>query len=292
MEGQPVRAEGEAHVEPQGAEGGQGPLPLRAAEGRAPEVVEPQGAEGGVSPASRCRGRSIRKEPCPCSTCDVRARRTREHAVGCHLPLVFRVTVPRSGQADCIRVRAPRWLAKAVLGRGGGLMRALVESLTLEEVFGQRPPPWPESFIREIEDLCRFVEEAEPAVWHTRGTLHPAMLLHWRVQCHILDALPRVVRDEYVGLLAGEFVGSHRLANYPNRRSGSSSTPGRERRRRRGLSLGPRPASGTPMECEPLWDRDLGETFPPGPEETPSPSGPPETQGGRVSLSESGSDLP
>jgi hypothetical protein len=95
-------------------------LPLRAAEGRAPEVVEPHGAEGDVSPIGRCRDRSIRKEPCPCSTCDVRARRIREHAVRCHLPPVFRVTVPRCSQADCIRVRALQWLAKkAILGRGG-----------------------------------------------------------------------------------------------------------------------------------------------------------------------------
>jgi hypothetical protein len=53
------------------------------------------------------------------------------------------------------------------------------------------------------------------------------------------------------------------LANYPNIRPGSSSSPGGKRKRCRKLSLG-----------------------------TPSPSGPPETQGGRVSLSESGWDLP
>jgi hypothetical protein len=56
------------------------------------------------------------------------------------LPPVFRVTVPRCGQADCIKVRALQWLAKAVLGSGGS-MRALAETLTVEEVFGQRQAP-------------------------------------------------------------------------------------------------------------------------------------------------------
>jgi hypothetical protein len=47
-DGRSVGARGEAQLEPQGAEGGQGPSPSRAAEGRAQEV-QPQGAEG-VSP--------------------------------------------------------------------------------------------------------------------------------------------------------------------------------------------------------------------------------------------------
>ena len=190
-------------------------MPPRAAEGRSP-VEPPQGAEGGVPPAGRCRDRSVRKEPCPCSTCDVKAHRVREHAVGCHLPPVFRVTVPRCSQADCIRARALRWLSEAVLGSEGS-MRALAETLTVEEVFGQRLASWPESFIQGMEDLCRFVDEPGPAVWPTRGTLHPAMLLHWRVQCYILGGLPRAVRDNYAKLLASEHVGNRRLANYPNR---------------------------------------------------------------------------
>jgi hypothetical protein len=77
----------------------------------------------------------------------------------------------------------------------------------------------------------------------------------------------------------------------PHRRPGPSSTLGGVQEAQ-GALIGAEASLGDLNRAQALWDRDLGETSPPGPEETPSPSGPPETQGRRVSLSRPGSDLP
>jgi hypothetical protein len=113
-----------------------------------------------------------------------------------------------------------------------------------------------------MKDLCRFVEESGPTVWPTRGTLHPVMLLHWRVQYYILGGLPGAVRDSTSGSWPESMWGVAVWRTTPIAGRGPRRPLG-EAQEARGLSLEPRPASGTLMEREPLWDRNLGETFHP-----------------------------
>jgi hypothetical protein len=132
----------------------------------------------------------------------------------------------------------------------------LTELFTVEEVFGPCPNPWEPRFVEDMVAFCECVGGNYLSVRPLRGTLHPAMLLHWRVQCAVLTRLSAADRKKYVDLLANEVVAGRRLAEYLNRApaSGSSPSPARGNlRARRGFAVvsDPRYASGCTIPREP-----------------------------------------
>jgi hypothetical protein len=138
--------------------------------------------------------------------------------------------------------------------------------------------------------FCECVGGPYPSVCPSMGPLHPAMLLHWRVQCAVLNRLSAEDRRRYVGLLANEVVAGRQLAEYPNRAPapGNSLSSARDNQRgRRGFAvvLDPRYASGCLIPCEPLWDLDDRDPFPHAPEETASPLSVPEMPGEGIGIS-------
>ena len=269
-------------------------------------VTRPEGAEGGGVPVEspevvgevECRGRrggETNLDGSLCPVCGARSRRVREHVVGRHLPPMFRSTVPQDETVQDLRYRALRWLAESLLGVRVSPFE-LAKRFTVGEVFGPCPGPWDPRFIGEMVAFCESAGSHYPSVWPLHGTLHPAMLLHWRVQCAVLNGLSAADRQKYVGLLANEVVAGRRLAEYPNRAPSSSVSPSAAEgslRGRRGFVVvsDPSYASECPIPREPRWDLELG-AFPPAPEETASPSGRPELPGGKEGEGVTGSGFP
>ena len=251
-----------------------------------PEVVGEVWSRGG-------RGRETNLGGSLCPVCGARSRRVREHVVGRHLPPMFRSTVPQDEHV--LRYRALRWLAESLLGVRVSPVE-LAKLFTVEEVFGPRPGPWDLRFIGEMVAFCESAGSHYPSEWPLHGTLHPAMLLHWRVQCAVLNRLSTADRQKYVGLLANEVVAGRRLAEYPNRAPSSSISPSAAQgslRGRRGFAVvsDPRYASGCPIPREPYWDLEI-DPSPPAPEETASPSGRPELPGGKEGEGDTGPGSP
>jgi hypothetical protein len=192
-------------------------------------------------------GRDSNVEGSLCPICGARTRRVREHVMGRHLSPVFRSTVPRDDSVQDLWYQALRWLAETLLG-----VRVspcdLAKLFTVEDVFGPAPIPWDPGFVEEMV-ACECVGGRYPSVWPSSGTLHPAMLLHWRVQCAVLNRLSAEDRTKYVGLLANEVVAGRRLAEYLNRAPApgtSLSSTGGNQRGRRGFAVvsDPRYVSG------------------------------------------------
>jgi hypothetical protein len=212
----------------------------------------------------------------------------REHVTGRHLSPVFRSTVPRIELVQDLRYRALRWLAETLFG-----VRVspcdLAKLFTIEDVFGPAPIPLGPGFAEEMVDFCNSVGAHYPSAWPSSGTLHPAMLLHWRVQCAVLNRLSAENRKRYVGLLASEVVAGRRLAEYPNRAPAPRTSPYSaegSQRGRRGFAVvsDPQYASGCPIPREPMWELEDRDPFLRAPEETVSPRGMPEMPGGRDSV--------
>jgi hypothetical protein len=266
---------------------------LRGAEGRISQSVEPlgrrngrgwrsgyvlhrvgggdnplRGAEGGEPLIGTCLngGSESKGSLCPGGFCEVRSRRLRCHVVGCHLPPVFRRSVPRCGKVLNLKYRALRWLAETLLGVGASLFD-LARLFTVEGVFGPHMVPWSEDFVEEMEAFCCWGGVQYPPVWPLSGVLHPAMLLHWRVQCQVLGLLSHLNRQRYVGLLANKVVEGCRLAEYPNQMppSNTSWRSDGNLRRRRAFAVVSDPVytSGCPIPHEPFWGPGAARQLPP-----------------------------
>jgi hypothetical protein len=87
-----------------------------------------------------------------------------------------------------LRYRTLSWLAETLLGVRV-LPCELAKLFTIEEVFGPAPTPWDPGFVGEMVAFCEGVGGCYPSVWPMSGPLLPAMLLHWRVQCAVLNRL-------------------------------------------------------------------------------------------------------
>jgi hypothetical protein len=88
------------------------------------------------------------------------------------------------------------------------------------------------------------------------------MLLHWRVQCQVLDLLSDPDWQRYVGLLGNKMVDSCRLAEYPKQGPPYSASLPRSDGNLRGrrnctVMWDSRYALGCPIPGEPLWDLQL-----------------------------------
>uniref|UniRef100_K1Q6B4 Uncharacterized protein n=1 Tax=Magallana gigas TaxID=29159 RepID=K1Q6B4_MAGGI len=77
-----------------------------------------------------------------------------------------------------------------------------------------------------IDVLCRFVWEELPRRFALFGRLHPALLLHWRVQAHLVSRLGPDLRRDYRELWAHEIVGGHPLFAVRYVRALATPSPG------------------------------------------------------------------
>jgi hypothetical protein len=86
----------------------------------------------------------------------------------------------------------------------------------LESIFGPGFSGWEESLLTEIVAFCHFCEDI-PGDLEVGGRVHPAMLLHCRVQGTAVGLLVGRDRDRYRYLFADRVVVDLPLAAYPVR---------------------------------------------------------------------------
>ena len=70
------------------------------------------------------------------------------------------------------------------------------------EVFTS-PAEIPDDIREAMDALCREVGEEPPSTYALEGDLHPALLLHWRVQASLVGHLDPDSRREYRALMPG-----------------------------------------------------------------------------------------
>jgi hypothetical protein len=74
---------------------------------------------------------------------------------------------------------------------------ALCRALDFDSIFGPEFSGWEESLLTEMVVVCHFCEEDVPGDLEVGGRVHPAMLLHWRVQGAAVGVLGGRDRDRY-----------------------------------------------------------------------------------------------
>ena len=93
------------------------------------------------------------------------------------------------------------WINLRLLGPRTSLLE-LSAKVPTQEVF-TCPAPIPNDIIEAMDALCLEVGEEPPYTYTLAGELHPALLLHWRVQAYLVGNLDLDSRQEYRGLFPG-----------------------------------------------------------------------------------------
>lgn len=174
-------------------------------EEEAPQAPPPPGA-------ARRRGSRGPSSTCPFLGCLVRTRTMRTHVTVAHLHPVFRRSVPPEAGAS-LRYRVLMWMSHHLLGEGA-TPEDLARDVPTGEVFQEPAAGVPSDLNRAMEALCRFVGEDPPHRFALFGRLHPALLLHWRVQAHLVSRLGPDLRRAYRELWSNETVSGHPLSQY------------------------------------------------------------------------------
>jgi hypothetical protein len=128
---------------------------------------------------------------------------------------------------------------------------------------------WDETLLTEMVAFCHFCEEEIPGDLEVGCLLHPAMLLHWRVQGAAVGFLGRRNRDVYQNLLSNRRVRDAPLYSFPVRGRPETSR-GKGAKSGEGsmfseLRSDPDFSSGVPLERKPRWDESPGRATPPHP---------------------------
>lgn len=76
-------------------------------------------------------------------------------------------------------------------------MEDLAQSVPTFLVFREPGAGIPRDLHETMDSLCRLVGETPPRTYHLFGILHPAVLLHWRVQAHLVSRLSSALRRAY-----------------------------------------------------------------------------------------------
>lgn len=118
---------------------------------------------------------------------------------------------PEAGAS--LRYRVLMWMAHHLLGEGA-TPEDLARDVPTGEVFKEPAAGVPTDLNRAMEALCRFVGEDPPHRFALFGRLHPALLLHWRVQAHLVSRLGPDLRRAYRELWSNETVSGHPLSQY------------------------------------------------------------------------------
>jgi hypothetical protein len=171
--------------------------------GGPPERV-PQGAEGGwtrVVPPEFLPGKS---HPVQLGGARHGGLRLESMCMSSTPPPVFRVSVPCIDQVRALRLDALLWLAEACTGERN--LWTLCSALSFHQIFGVAFNGWDESLLTEMVAFCHFCEEHIPGDLEVGDRLHPAMLLHWRVQGAAVGLLCKRDRDVYQSLLSNRRV--------------------------------------------------------------------------------------
>lgn len=146
------------------------------------------------------------------------------HVTVTHLHPVFRRSVPPEAEAS-LRYIVLMWLAHHLLGEGTTL-EDLARDVPTGVVFQEPAAGVPTDLNLAIDVLCRFVWEELPRRFALFGRLHPALLLHWRVQAHLVSRLGPDLRRDYRELWAHEIVGGHPLFAVRYVRALATPSPG------------------------------------------------------------------
>ena len=132
-------------------------------------------------------------------------------------------------------MRVLQGLADQIVGPNSSVER-LAHSLPAQKIFPDPTAPLTDDLLEAMDDLCRHEAVAPPRVYSLRGKLHPALLIHWRAQVHLLRKLSMADRWAYRRLWEGARIMGRPLPSF-----GSSSRPGARERRQRSPSM-PRPS--------------------------------------------------
>lgn len=96
----------------------------------------------------------------------------------------------------------------------GATLEDLARDVPTGEVFQEPAAGVSQDVNRAVYALCQFAGEEPPRRFSLFGRLHPALLLHWRVQAHLVSRLSPDQRREYRELWAQEMVGGRQLSQY------------------------------------------------------------------------------
>ena len=158
------------------------------------EQVRPEGARYRRPPH-----RGTRDSPCPLPGCRIKTRRMREHVTLTHLHPLFLREVPCAPEITRARQAVLDWIRIRHLGPGTSLLE-LSAQISTREVFSCQAPI-PEDIQEAMDALCVEVGEEPPSAYVLEGDLHPALMLHWRVQAYLVGRFDRSSRREYRSLL-------------------------------------------------------------------------------------------
>lgn len=158
------------------------------------------------------RGSRLPESVCPFLGCVERSRKMRDHVTLKHLHPVFRRSVPPVSVAN-LRHRILEWLACHLLGRGASLLE-LAGDVPASKVFRDPSAGVPLDLVETMDAICRHVGEEPPRRYPLFGRLHPAFVLHWRVQAHLVSRLGPRQRDTYSSVWSLETVDGYPLSRY------------------------------------------------------------------------------
>lgn len=183
-------------------------------EEEAPPPAHPlPGAAGDPCPRQRRRRGSRGPDSvCPFLGCVGRTRKMRDHVTLVHLHPVFRGSVPPVAGAG-LRYRVLLWLAHYLIGEGATL-EDLASDVPTGEVFREPSVGVPPDITQAMNALCRFVGEEPLRRFSLFRRLHPALLIHWRVQAHLVSRLGPDMRRNYRELWAQEVLDGLPLSQY------------------------------------------------------------------------------
>lgn len=185
------------------------------AEPPSPPDDEEHGARGPAHPGDDPLHHRRRSPPssCPFPNCPERTHKLRDHVTFQHLHPVFRRSVPLGDEATSMRLRVCEWLTDHLIGSWATLTD-LVQSVPTFQVFREPSAGVPRDLRDAMDSLCNFVQESPPRVYRLWGVLHPALLLHWRVQVYLVARLSPALRRAYRALFSDQTIAGHPLYRY------------------------------------------------------------------------------
>ena len=178
------------------------------------EASHGPGEQGGPERAKyrRHSHRGTRESTCPMPGCRCRTRKMRDHVTLVHLYPLFLREVPCAPEITRARKAVLDWIRLRLLGPRTSLLE-LSAKVPTQEVF-TCPAPIPNDIIEAMDALCLEVGEEPPYTYTLAGELHPALLLHWRVQAYLVGYLDPDSQREYQGLLPGLRVNGRPLRSF------------------------------------------------------------------------------
>lgn len=96
--------------------------------------------------------------------------------------------MPLVDEATRMRLRVCEWLAEQLLGNRATLVDH-IQSVPALKIFRELGAGIPTDLNDAMDSLCRFVGETTPRTYRLSGVQHPALLIYWWVQAHLVSRL-------------------------------------------------------------------------------------------------------